>query len=183
MSVAPDSGAHDAAEPGSSGVSPTGSVDGAPVGYSERLTVPWWAWPAGLGLAALMAAEVYLGASALAWLPYAILLPATAAGLVALGRIRVRVAGGELFVDDARIPVNFITEVNPLDAETKRVVLGPLAVPDVFAVGRPWIPGAVRIVIDDPADPTPYWVISTRRPVELAEALVRARDASARDPR
>jgi len=41
-------------------------------------------------------------------------------------------------------------------------------------VQRPWIGGAVQVLLDDPADPTPYWVVSTRHPVELAEALLAA---------
>ena len=29
----------------------------------------------------------------------------------------------------------------------------------------------VLIVLDDPEDPTPYWLVSTRRPAELAALL------------
>jgi hypothetical protein len=28
------------------------------------------------------------------------------------------------------------------------------------------------VVLDDPADPTPFWVVSTRHPVELAGVLL-----------
>ena len=42
---------------------------------------------------------------------------------------------------------------------------------------RPYLRRAVRIAIDDPADPTPYWLVSTRRPTRLAAALT---DATAR---
>jgi hypothetical protein len=38
---------------------------------------------------------------------------------------------------------------------------------------RGWIPGVVRVELADPDDPTPYWVISSRRPEELAAALAR----------
>jgi hypothetical protein len=33
-------------------------------------------------------------------------------------------------------------------------------------------------VLDDPADPTPYWVFSARRPEKVAAALLAARDAA-----
>jgi hypothetical protein len=33
----------------------------------------------------------------------------------------------------------------------------------------------VQVVLDDPADPTPFWVVSTRRPVELAGVLLAAK--------
>lgn len=36
---------------------------------------------------------------------------------------------------------------------------------------RGWIPGVVRVELADPEDPTPYWVVSSRRPDELAAAL------------
>jgi hypothetical protein len=148
--------------------------------YAERLTVPWWAWPAGVALASFAAAEIFLGANPhLNWIPYAILVPLVIIGLWRLGGIVIRVdhAGdrAELRVDDAHIPVSFITEVNILDAETKRDLLGPLAAPQVFVVQRPWVREALRVVIDDPDDPTPYWVISTRRPAALAQAILAAR--------
>ena len=83
-----------------------------------------------------------------------------------------RVEDGELHVDDAHIPVSFVTEVNVLDARAKAALLGPAARPYAFVVQRPWIPGGVRVVIDDPADPTPYWVVSSRHPAALASAIV-----------
>ena len=33
---------------------------------------------------------------------------------------------------------------------------------------RPYLKRAVRVEITDPADPTPYWLVSTRHPDELA---------------
>jgi hypothetical protein len=39
-------------------------------------------------------------------------------------------------------------------------------------VQRAWIGTAVQVLLDDPADPTPFWVVSTRHPVELATALL-----------
>ncbi|MET8349283.1 DUF3093 domain-containing protein [Micromonospora sp. NPDC005206] len=166
-------------------MSPSPSAGQPPVvartAYAERLDLPWWLWLAGLASAALLAVEIWMGADGVrTWLPFAVLLPATAAGLWWLGRIRVAVADGELRVDDARLPVRFVADVVPLDAAGRREVLGVGADPLAFVVQRPWIGGAVQVVLDDPADPTPFWVVSTRHPVELAEALLTARDARAR---
>ena len=163
-------------------LSPSSSSSAPPVPTrverSERLTLPWWLWLAGLAAAGLLAAEVWMGAPGLrAWLPFVVLLPATAAGLWWLGRIRVSVRAGELLVDDARLPVRYVADVVPLDSAGRREVLGVGADPLAFVVQRPWIGGAVQVVLDDPADPTPFWVVSTRRPVELAEAILAARDA------
>jgi hypothetical protein len=147
--------------------------------YAERLTVSWWLWLPALGLAALLAAEVYLGAPGLAtWIPYAVLIPLAVLGLLALGRVRVSVAEGELRVDDARLPVRFVADVTVLDPAAKRDLLGPHAQRWAFVVQRPWVAGAVQVHLDDPADPTPYWVVSSRRPAELASALLAERDAA-----
>jgi hypothetical protein len=145
--------------------------------YAERLTLPWWAWLSGLALAAFAAAELWLGASGVrAWLPFAVLLPLTAVALWWFGRVRVAVVNDELLVDDARLPVRFVADAVALDAEGRREVLSVGADPLAFVVQRPWIPGAVQVVLNDPDDPTPYWVVSTRRPVQLAEAILAARD-------
>jgi hypothetical protein len=140
--------------------------------YAERLVLPWWLWGAALGVAALLAAEVHLGAGGpRAWVPYVVLLPLTAAGLWWLGRIRITVGDGELRVDDAHLPVQYVTVVIPLDAAGKREILGPAAHPLAFVVQRPWVSGVVQVVLDDPADPTPYWIVSSRHPERLAAAL------------
>jgi hypothetical protein len=158
--------------------SPTPHVAAVPT-YSERLGLPWWCWAAGVALAGFAAVELWMGAGGVrAWLPFALLLPATLAGLWWLGRVRVAVADGELWVDDAHLPVRYVADAVPLDAGGRREVLGVGADPLAFVVQRPWIGGAVQVVLDDPEDPTPFWVVSSRRPTELAAALLAARDAA-----
>ncbi len=149
-------------------------------GYREHLRLPWWAWLVGAAFATLLALELWMGSSGIqAWLPFAVLLPATGALLWWLGRITVRVRQDELLVDDARLPVRFVADVIALDAAGRREVLGPGADPLAFVVQRPWVSGAVQVVLDDPADPTPYWVVSSQHPVRLAEAVLTARDSGA----
>jgi hypothetical protein len=146
--------------------------------YVERLTLPWWLWLCALGVAAGLAAEVWMGAPGVrAWLPFAIFLPLTAVGLWRLGRIRIGVTGGELQVDDARLPTRFVADAIALDASGRREVLGVGADPLAFVVQRPWVGSAVQVVLNDPDDPTPYWVISSRHPVRLATAILAARPA------
>ncbi|HWH00592.1 MAG TPA: DUF3093 domain-containing protein [Pilimelia sp.] len=148
---------------------------GAP-GHTERLGVPWPWWLGAGALAALLAAEVWLGApGARSWLPFAVLLPLVAGALVWLGRIRISVTDGELRVDDARLPVRFVADAIALDAAGRRELLGAGAHPLAFVVQRPWVSGAVQVILDDPADPTPYWLVSSRRPVALAAAIRAAR--------
>ncbi len=158
--------------------SPTRTTE-APA-YLERLRLTWWMWPVALVVVAILAVEVLLGFHSLpTWVPFAVLIPLTAAGMLRSGRIRVAVADGEFQVDDARLPVSVIKDVVALDSEGKREALGVGAHPLAFVIQRPWVGPAVQVLLDDPADPTPYWVISTRRPVELATALLAARSAAA----
>lgn len=133
-------------------------------------------WPAALGVGFLLAAEIWMGSDGVrAWLPFAVLIPLSALLPWWLGRLRVAVTATEFEVDDARLPLSVIADVVALDAEGRREVLGVGSHPLAFVVQRPWIKGAVQVILDDPADPTPFWVVSTRNPVGLATALLAAR--------
>ncbi|MEV6595402.1 DUF3093 domain-containing protein [Actinoplanes sp. NPDC051346] len=147
-----------------------------PAAYAERLHAPWWMWPAAAGLAGLLATEIWMGSDGLrAWVPFVALLPLSMVLPWWLGRIRVAVTATEFQVDDARLPISAIADAVALDADGRREVLGVGSHPLAFVIQRPWIKGAVQVVLDDPADPTPFWVVSTRQPVELATALLAAR--------
>jgi Protein of unknown function (DUF3093) len=144
--------------------------------YAERLGVPWWSWPPSLLVGAVVAVELSMFTTAVPiWVPFAVLLPLTVFVVLWLGRLRIAVTGTEFLVDDARLPVEVIADVVALDADGKREVLGVGAHPLAFVVQRPWIGGAVQVLLDDPADPTPYWVVSSRHPVRLATALLDAK--------
>lgn len=148
--------------------------------WDEQLRVPWWYWPAGLALALLLAAPVHGGAGGVrAWLPY-VVAPVVAAGvLLRASRGRVRVADGVLHVPGARVPVEVLGAVRPLDVELTRRLRGPSADVRAHVATRPWLRRAVQVRLEDPEDDTPYWLIGTRRPEELAAVL----DAVRQPPR
>lgn len=140
--------------------------------YRERLYAAWWTWPLPLVMAGLLAAEVHMGYPGIrAWLPYVLLLPVAVAVPLWLGRTKIEVTGGELWVGDAHVPLRFIEDAEVVPAAEKRRALGPELDPAAFVVHRPWAPASVRIWLDDEDDPTPYWVVSSRRPEQLAAAL------------
>ena len=58
------------------------------------------------------------------------------------------------------------------DAEDVRRVRGPELDARSYMNFSASASGMCRIEITDPVDPTPYWLTATRRPHELAEALV-----------
>ncbi|GAA1770734.1 DUF3093 domain-containing protein [Luedemannella helvata] len=142
-----------------------------PTLHRERLVVPWWAWPAGVLLGVVLGVELALGAPGLRGAAIAGGAALALVALVWLSRIRVQVDPGHLRVDDANLPREFIAGAYPVDAEERRALLGVEADPLAFVIIRPWVRGTVRVDLNDPADPTPYWLISSRRPDRLAAAL------------
>jgi hypothetical protein len=143
--------------------------------FTERLSVPWWGWPVAVAASAMLAAELAIGSLALRHpLTFIIAGAVAVLGLALLSRIRVRVTDTEFHVDDARLPLEVIDSVHVIDAAQRRDLLGLDADPLAFVIQRPWIGGGVRVDLNDPSDPTPYWYISSRRPAELAAALTTA---------
>lgn len=141
--------------------------------YDERLAVPWWAWPAGLVLSVLIAAQVHSGASGFARsvLPYVVLPPLVLVFLAFLSRSRVRIGDGVLHVRGARLPLSAVGIVTALDAEDTRRLRGPVASPLAHVATRPWLPLAVWVEVVDIDDDTPYWLVGSRKPADLAAAL------------
>lgn len=156
---------------------PTTSAVPAPA-FDERL------WPSPAGWVAVPTLTV-MGAIVL-W-PIGV-VPGVVAGSVALvaalaGAVglatRVRVAGGELVAGDAHIPATLLRAPRTLDAEATRHALGPGLDARTHVVLRGWVRTGVLVEVDDPADPTPSWFVSTRRPDALVAALVAAGAAPA----
>lgn len=142
--------------------------------HTERLLVPWWWWPIGLALGAFLATEIGFGVPGVrTWLAYVLVIPLTLGALWWWGRIQIQVSTTELAVDDARITLEFIAAARPLHGAQRRGALGPELHPAAFVVQRPWIDGVVQIALDDPADPTPYWLVSSRDPDALAAIINR----------
>ncbi|GEL93778.1 DUF3093 domain-containing protein [Cellulomonas composti] len=148
---------------------PTPAPAPAPV-FDERL------WP---GPGGWVAAIAFAGMLGIALVPVGALL-GLVVGLVALVVVvvvlvaatpRVRVAQGELFAAEAHIPLDLLVGPRALAPEDVRTELGPALDARAYLCQRGWVRTAVRVELDDPADPTPYWIVSTRRPDELVAAL------------
>lgn len=71
----------------------------------------------------------------------------------------------------AHIDRTFVAGATGHDAEDSFAQRGHLLDVRAHLVLRPWVKTVVRVEIDDPADPTPYWLVSTRHPDALASAL------------
>lgn len=140
--------------------------------YHERLGVPlrWWVQGTML-VASLWLALVVATPGAVAWGVTAAAMLLLVAALVSYGGARIIVADGELRAGRAHIETRHLGAVEALDAEQTRRTAGPEADARAYLVLRPYLKRAVRVQIADPDDPTPYWLISSRRPEELAGTL------------
>lgn len=143
-------------------------------GHRERLLPGAGGFAAILGFAFITfvaLSVVHTGAAA------ATALVVGVAGVVAavLTSPVVGVWDGELHAGRAHIPVALLGDVEVLDAEAVRAAMGPGYDPRAFVCLRVWTRGAVTAPVVDPADPTPSWLVSSRRPEQLRAAVEAAR--------
>jgi len=158
------------------GLVPASRVTSQTVRYRERLWVPWWWWPIGAGVAALFATEVNMGIRTLPnWLPY-VLLGAVAAGvLLWLSRTEVQVVGAgtgaELWAGQAHLPQSVVRRSATIPRTAKSAALGRQLDPAAYVLHKPWVGPMMLVVLDDPDDPTPYWLVSSRDPERVLASL------------
>jgi hypothetical protein len=142
------------------------------VDYAERLTVPlrWWVqgtmFVASLWLAVLAATP-----ESVAWSVTAVAMAVMVALFVIYGRPRVSVDGTTFRAGRAHIPLELVGPATALDADGVRRQAGVDADARAYLLLRPYLKRGVRVDIADPADPTPYWLVSSRRPDALVSAL------------
>jgi hypothetical protein len=140
--------------------------------YSERLTVPLRWWVQGVMLIATLWLAVAVAAPALAAAAVGLVCVGLMAALfVSYGAAEVSVDAETFHAGRARIPVAFVGAVTPLDTEGTRLAAGRDVDARAFLVLRPYLKRSVKVEVTDPADPTPYWLVSTRHPDRLASAL------------
>jgi len=176
--------------------------------YHERLRPPVSWWLLGLAATLLLATEVVAGFSwPVAVAIYVVLTGAMAALLLSWGRPAVVVSEDELRAGPARLPLAAVGEVTALDAAQTRSLRGPRGNPAAFLLIRPYLRDAVYVevaragaesrqprrrlrmhgllprveAVAGPATSSPYWLVGTRHPAELAAAITGARAAARTD--
>lgn len=81
------------------------------------------------------------------------------------------VDANELKIKKAHIAKRYLGEVKLIDYKEFAHLRTRGADPAAFLATTFWISRGVSIALTDPRDPTPYWLISTRRGAELKAAL------------
>ena len=140
--------------------------------YDERLTVPlrWWVQGV-MFLATIWLAVILWVPQGLAWGITTALVALFSAMMLAYGSPRITVTDSALQAGNARIEAAYLGSAEPLDAEQARLAAGRDADARAYLLLRPYLKRAVRVEINDPADPAPYWLLSTRHPQSLARAI------------
>lgn len=89
----------------------------------------------------------------------------------------IEVRGDNFTAGRARIPVRLLGEIEALGKEELREALGPGSDARAYFVVRGWIHRGIKVAVNDPVDPAPYWVVTCRKPKTLAAAIQQAQTA------
>ncbi|WP_028266778.1 DUF3093 domain-containing protein [Arthrobacter sp. MA-N2] len=138
--------------------------------FREKLWPSPWIWIVVVGLSAagiLMFAPISITAGIIA----AVVLFAVMTIMLLLSTPAIVVDRDTLQVGRATIQREFVGAVSAFRKDEATAERGTRLHGLAFLCLRGWIDPVVRIEITDPADRTPYWLTSTRRPEELLAAL------------
>lgn len=142
--------------------------------YRERLwPAPWLFISTALVVPASLL--VFLPINGTVGIIVAVALYLGCVGLLLLGSPVVEITDSEFVAGKARLPIEVLGTVEGFSGEEARAQRGQKLDARAYLVIRGWIDPVVRVGLDDPADPTPYWLVSTRSPSAVAEALETAR--------
>jgi hypothetical protein len=83
----------------------------------------------------------------------------------------IEVDEGMLRAGRAEISLAYTGEAVPALEGDARIERGTGLDARAFLVIRGWVQPVVKVPITDPSDPAPYWLLSSRRPKELAAAI------------
>lgn len=146
--------------------------------YAERQWVPWYWWLIAAFLVALISAQISFNRSII-WLyvPAVVLTILAVWILFSMSNTRVRVeqeADGTrwLVTGQANLPHTVVARSLAVPATAKRNAMGRQLDPAAFVVSHGWVPEMVMLVLDDPDDPTPYWLIASKDPEKLLASFV-----------
>ncbi len=92
-------------------------------------------------------------------------------GLSVITATTIKVSKTSLIVGRAQVPKSFLGAVAVIETKEAFSERGPKLNPKAFVRFQVGIKGLLKIEIQDANDPTPYWLLSTRKPKQLAEAL------------
>lgn len=141
-------------------------------GYRERLLPHWWVWLLVLAMVAMLAVAYGAALGVPAGAAVAVVGGALVCWLVWMTSPTVVVDATGVAVASARLPYGSIAAVEALDAAAIAKLRGPGSDARLYVALRPWSSSTgVLIRLDDPEDPHPGWLFSSRHPARVAAAI------------
>ena len=146
------------------------------MGYRERLRVPAAWWLIGLFFAVSFVTAVGFYISGLVSVIAGALTVVAVAGFLRwYGSVELLVDERGVSAAGAMLEWAWLGAATARDADATRRRLGPEADHRAYLVIRGYIATSVELAVNDPHDPHPYWLVSTRHPRELVTAIEEAR--------
>jgi hypothetical protein len=147
--------------------------------YRERLLVPVSYWLLTVPVVVTLGAEAYFFVDG--WIPPLVI------GLFALivviflvhwSGATIEVTGNVLRADKDTLALSEADRVLALDERQAAQLRGPKADPAAHLLLRPYLKRAVYIGLANPGEGTPYWLVATRHPEQLAAAVQHGMEAA-----
>lgn len=140
--------------------------------YRERLFAPLSWWFGCLIAAAIFGWIVLVATTQIAGgVTFAVTLVITSLAVQKYGAVLVERDAAGLRVGQAFLEDRFVGDAIALHREDYKRKLGIEADARAYLVTRPYIDRGVLVQVNDPDDPTPYWLISSRQPDQTAAAI------------
>lgn len=141
--------------------------------YRERVWASAWVF---------VATALVIPASVLVFLPInpivgvivAVVLYAACVGILLATAPVIEVTDSQFIAGRAQLPVRFIGDVAAFSGEEATLQRGQKLDARAWLMIRGWVDPIVKVDLTDPEDPTPYWVVSTRQPGAVLEAIAKA---------
>ena len=138
--------------------------------YRERLAPGIGLWIAclGVGLASfLVGAPINITAGIVAGIVMFLLV----GGILYGSSPTIEITETTVRFGRARIERDYVGRADAFRGEDAYLATGPALDGRAYMCFRGWITSVSRVQITDPADPTPYWIASSRHPEKIAAIL------------
>jgi hypothetical protein len=147
--------------------------DPADTVYRERLLPTPWMY---ISIALVFPATllVFMPISPPVGVAVGILLYLGAIGSLIYTAPVIAVADGELRAGRAHIPVGLLGAPAGFTGDEATLERGRRLDARAYLCIRGWVKPVVRVPVEDPVDPAPYWLVSTRTPEKLIAAIERS---------
>jgi hypothetical protein len=142
--------------------------------YHERLWPTAWLY---------LSTALTIPASILVFMPINILAGYVTAAVLYGGIVlflvstapTIEVDEAELRAGKARLPIALIGAVTTFDGAEATLERGQRLDARAWLMIRGWVAPVAKLAVNDESDPTPYWLLSSRTPDLLAEAIAQSK--------